>query len=500
MKRLPAPGLLTVMLVALQLGACSLAPDYQVPLTPKPIAYKETGAWTTATPQDALPKGAWWHLYGDATLDALEARIDTDNPTLAAAVSRYDEARAYVAEAKSAYYPIIGTDENFTRNRQSDNRPLRGSNQPDFYAADTVGASLNYELDIWGSIRNSVAAGKAQAQAQAALLEFVRLSLETNLASAYFNLREADAQTELLHQTVAAYGRALTMTQQRHNIGIASGLDVGRAQTQASDARAQLSEAEAQRALYEHAIASLVGETASTFSIAPAVLDLKIPNVPTGIPSGLLQRRPDIAAAERRVAAANAEIGVARAAFYPTITLAASGGFQNTGQPSLLTAPNLFWSIGPNLAMTLFDAGAHQAQLDIAKAEKSEAADQYRAQVLQAFQDVEDNLALLNHLSKAAKDQSDAVKSADRTENLSLDRYQLGAVNYLDVVTAQTAALSAQLGALDINTRRLRASVRLIEALGGGWSTADLPDVDNPSDMATHVAAVDRPDNPPARQ
>ncbi|MGO8711121.1 MAG: efflux transporter outer membrane subunit [Rhizomicrobium sp.] len=490
MKRLPSPALLTVMLVALQLGACSLAPDYQVPLTPKPIAYKETGAWTTATPQDALSKGAWWHLYDDSTLDALESRVDSDNPTLAAAVSRYDEARAYVAEAESAYYPLVGTDDSFTRNRQSDNRPLRGSNQPDFYGANTVGVGVDYEFDIWGSIRNTVAAGKAQAQAQAALLEFVRLSLETNLASAYFNLRDADAQTHLLTETVAAYGRALTMTQQRHSIGIASGLDVGRAQTQLSDARAQLSEAEAQRALYEHAIASLVGESATTFSIAPAVLDLKIPNVPTGIPSGLLQRRPDIAAAERQVAAANAEIGVARAAFYPTITLDASGGFQNTGGANLISAPNLFWSLGPSLAMTLFDAGAHQAQLDIAKAEKNEAANQYRAQVLQAFQDVEDNLALLNHLSKAAVDQSDAVQAADRTEELSLARYQLGAVNYLDVVTAQTAALGAQLGALDINTRRLRASVRLIEALGGGWSTADLPDVDNPSDMATHVAAV----------
>lgn len=479
-------------IIAALLCGCSLAPDYKVPATPPvPASYKEVGAWSNATPEDTLPQGAWWRLYDDQTLSSLEGRIDTANPTLAAALARYDQARAYVAEAQSAYLPLVTTDEDFTKNRQSDNRPLRGSNQPDFYGADTVGASINYELDIWGSIRNQVAAGEAEAQAQAADLEFVRLSLETSLAGAYFNLREADAQVQLLNQTVDAYGRALLMTQQRHEGGIASGLDVGRAQTQLSDARSRLSQAEAQRALYEHAIASLIGEPATTFSLAPQVVALKIPNVPPGVPSTLLQRRPDIAAAERDVAAANAEIGVARAAFYPQITLSATGGFQNTGQSGLLTAPNLFWSVGPNLAMTLFDAGEHQAQLDIAKAEHSEAAEHYRADVLQAFQDVEDNLALLNHLARAADDEAAAVQSADRTEDLSLARYRLGAVNYLDVVTAQTAALSAQLEALDIDTHRLQASVRLIKAIGGGWSTDDLPSGDEPYGSPIHIAARD---------
>jgi NodT family efflux transporter outer membrane factor (OMF) lipoprotein len=476
---------IVVVIAATLVYGCDLAPDYQVPSTPVvPAVYKEAGPWTKATPEDTLPKGSWWEVYNDKTLDALEARLETDNPNLAAALARYDASRAFVAEAQSAYFPLVGTEEDFTKNRQSNNRPLRSASQPDFYGADTVGLSVNYELDIWGSIRNQVAAGEATAQAQAAESEFVRLSLETDLANAYFDLREADAQTDLLNQTVAAYSRALTMTEQRHTGGVASGLDVGRAQTQLSDARSQLSQAEAQRALYEHAIASLVGEPATTFSLKPEVLAFKVPNVPTDVPSALLQRRPDIAAAERNVAAANAQIGVARAAFYPQITLQAAGGFQNTGQASLLTAPNLFWSVGPSLAMTLFDAGAHQAELDIAKAEHSQAADEYRAQVLQAFQDVEDNLALLNHLARAAKDEADAVQAADRTATLSLDRYQLGAVNYLDVVTAQTAALSAQLNDLDIATRRLQASVRLIKALGGGWSVKDLPTGGEPYDVA----------------
>jgi NodT family efflux transporter outer membrane factor (OMF) lipoprotein len=461
-------------LVAL-ISGCSFAPKYAVPTTPTVEQFKEAGNWTTGMPEDALPKGAWWQVFRDQTLDGLEQKLDSSNPNLATALARYDQSRAYVAEAESAMYPIIGADVNPTRNRQSDNRPLRGSNQPDVYTADTVGASLNYELDLWGSVRNSVAAGKAEEQSEGAELAAIRLSLEARLADSYANLRGLDAQDKLLDDTVGAYQRAYTMTQQRHSGGIASGLDVGRAETQLEDARAQVSQDRAQRALYEHAIASLIGEPASNFSVAPMTVDIKVPNVPTGVPSTLLQRRPDVAAAERQVAAANAEIGVARAAFFPTLSLAAAGGFQNTGQPGLLTSPNLFWSIGPNLAETLIDGGARQAQVDIAKAQKSEAAGNYRAVVLQAFQDVEDNLALLNHLAHAQDDQSQAADAASHTEDLALDRYKLGAVNYLEVVTAQAAALQAKQSELDIQTRRLEASIRLIKAIGGGWSKANVP-------------------------
>jgi len=458
-----------VLMAMAALAGCSFAPAYHPPVTVTPASYKEAGPWAPAAPADLAPRGDWWTLYGDATLNRLEQRIDKDNPSLAGALGRYDEARAYLAEARSGLFPHIGLDADITDNRQSDNRPLRGANQPDLYPADTVGGEAGYELDLWGRVRNSVAAGRAEAQASADDLAALRLSLEAQLAASYIALRGFDRQAELLSATVDAYARADAMTRRRFAGGIASGIDTGRSGAQLAEAQAQLADVRNARALTEHAIASLVGVPASSFTIAPASVDLALPDVPVGLPSTLLQRRPDVAAAERRMAAANAEIGVAKAAFFPSISLGGQGGFQNTGLPGLFTAPDIFWSIGPSAVLNLFDGGRRRAQLAVARANWTQATAHYRGQVLQAFQDVEDGLSRLHHLGVEVAAEDRAVQQAGQAEALSLNRYVKGAVTYLDVVTAQATALRTRRQSLELATLRLQASVGLIRAIGGGW-------------------------------
>ena len=457
------------------LAGCNLAPKYAPPVVTVATAYKEAAPWTQAQPGETSPRGAWWTVFDDPVLDGFERRIDTENPTLAAALATYDQARALAAEAGAALLPTVTAEGSPTYNRQSNNRPLRGAGQPDEYQANTLGGEIDYEFDFWGRIRNLVAAGRAEAQATSADLANAKLSLQAELADDYLNLRGLDAQTQLLSNTVAAYQRAVDLTQARHRGGVASGLDVSRAEAQLSSAKAQISDAAARRALYEHAIASLVGQPASSFGIQPVESRRLIPVIPAGLPSTLVQRRPDIAAAERRAYAANRQIGVARAAFFPTISLDAQGGFQNTGGQNLLIAPNTFWTIGPQLALTLFDGGRRRAAVAASRAGFLLASADYRATVLAAFQQVEDQLALANHLRAEAGDEADAVRQSQTTTRLSLVRYREGATNYLDVVTAQTAELQAEQTALALETSRQENSVDLVRALGGGWTTGDLP-------------------------
>ena len=461
--------LLAVATLATALAGCSLAPVYRPPLTEQPAAFKEAGPWTPAAPADLDLKADWWRLFDDPVLTGLEQQVATANPTLQGALGRYEQARGYLGQIRSDLLPTIGVRADITQNRQSDNRPLRGSNQPDYYAADTIGGAVAFDLDLWGRLRNSVVAGRAEVQASGDDLAAIRLALEAQLALDYVQLRGLDAQAKLLAGTVDAYTQADDLTQRRFKGGIASGIDISRSGALLADARAQLADIAAARALVEHAIASLVGRPATLFVIAPSGAEPAIPVVPTALPSTLLQRRPDIAAAERRMFAANAGIGVAKAAFFPSLSIGGGGGFQNTALAGLISAPTSFWSVGPSAILTLFDGGRRRAQLAVARAAWIQATASYRARVLQAFQDVEDGLAQTNHYAVEAHAEAEAVRLAGETEQLSLNRYVKGAVTYLDVSTAQETALQVRRRALDLETRRLEASVRLIRALGGGW-------------------------------
>jgi len=456
-------------LLATLLAGCSFAPHMQTPAVPVADSYKELDPWITAEPADQLPRDAWWTLYGDSQLDELEKRLIDGSPDLAAALARYQQAQAASAQLNAGLFPSVNANASVQHNREALMTPLQHLTAPTDYNENVVGLQAFYELDLWGRIRNTVAAGKAQAAAAAGDLESARLSLQAQLADDYIVLRELDQEVTLLNDTVAAYSEALAVTHQRFDSGITSGLDVARAQNQLDETRSQVAQMQAQRALTEHAIAALIGEDASRFLLEPRQVTLTLPHVPPGLPSTLLQRRPDVAAAQRRMQAANAGIGVARAAYFPDVTLSGAIGFESDQRNGWIQAPNTYWSFGPNALLTVFDAGRHKAQVAQAHAQFDEAAADYRGVALSAFQQIEDNLALIGRYHIADEAERSAVASAQEALDYSMTRYTAGAVNYLDVVISQTAALQSRIEALDITTRQLRASVQLVRALGGGW-------------------------------
>ncbi len=459
-------------LLLLALHGCSLAPHYQVPPIDLPAHYREQssdGPWHPAAAPQSLAEH-WWRLYQDPQLDDLQQRLLRANPDLAAALAHYDGAQAYASQLHAGLFPQISASAQPLRQRQSDSRPLRGSTQPSIYNSNSAGFALSFDLDLWGRIRNQAAAGDAQAQASGDDLAAARLSLQKQLASLYVQLNGLDAQSRILSRSLEDYAQALQLTRDRYQGQIASELDLTRAQSQLASAEAELDEVRAQRNLTEHAIGELVGEPASQFHLAPTAQLLSLPSIPRQLPSTLLQRRPDIAAAERRVYAANAGIGIARAAWYPDFSLTGMLGGQTQGVGNLLAAGNRYWALGPLVNLPIFDGGRLSANERQAHAEFEEAAAHYRGQVLRAVREVEDNLGQLRDLRQEALDQQAAVNAAEHTQTLAMNSYQAGAVSYLDVVTAQTAALQAQRGLQAVQTRELQASVGLVAALGGGWN------------------------------
>jgi multidrug efflux system outer membrane protein len=458
--------------VLLGTTSCSVAPPYHVPTTPVPAAFKEAAPWQSAA-ATPLPAGDWWQAFGDPTLSDLEGRVERGNFTLAAAAARYEQARGLLRQTRGSLFPEIDLGAAASRTRVSADRPLT-SGSAATYNVGQVGPSLTYEIDLFGRVRNSVRAASDTAQASAADVAAVRLGLQAQLATAYFDMRGLDARIVLLRQTVAAYARANDLTNTRHQGGIASGIDTSRSQAQLSSARAELSAVATARANDEHAIAVLTGEAPATFAIAVVDRQTPPPLIPAGLPSTLLERRPDIAAAERRVAAANARIGVARAALFPSITLGASTGFQ-AASGALLSAGATYWALGPlGVAQAIFDGGRRRGGVEIARGQFDEAAADYRQTVLAAFREVEDDLNAARNLAQQERDQQNAAAAAERTRDLALIRYRDGAADYLEVTTAQTAALDAERALLQVRSSQLETATDLFRALGGGYAATTM--------------------------
>jgi NodT family efflux transporter outer membrane factor (OMF) lipoprotein len=452
--------------VALTLTACAAGPDYVRPQAAVPAQLKEAQGWKPAQPADAVPRGAWWEVFNDADLDALMPQAAAANQSLAAAQARYRQATATSAQARAALLPTLGASASATRGRSSASTPTG--------TTDAVQLSTNWELDLWGRVRRNVESGSASAEASAADLAAAQLSVQAAIAQNYFALRVADAQQSLFAESVAAQEKSLQLTRNRYAAGVVTRADVAQAETLWLSTRSQAIDLGIQRAQLEHGIAVLLGKAPAEFSIAPLTnatdaLASKSIAHPDLLPSELLQRRPDVAGAERRVAAANAQIGVAQAAFFPSLAVSATGGFRGPGLADLFSLPNRFWSLGPALAQTLFDGGARSASRDLAIARYDETVADYRQTVLTALAELEDNLAALRWLASEAEVQVAAVRAAQESLRLAINQYQAGTVSYINVASAQATELAARRSALDIASRRETATIGLIKALGGGW-------------------------------
>ena len=460
------------VLVACLAGACAVGPNYQRPEADVPVAFKEAApeVWKPGQPQDLDSRGAWWSIYEDPVLDGLERQIDVSNQTLKASEAAYRQSVAVLKAARATFYPEVTLGAAATRAST-----ITGAGGTLTQNEFSIGPSASWEPDLWGRIRRTVESDRANAQASAADLASARLSAQSQLAQDYFELRIADELKRLLEATMAGYQRTLDISRNRYAVGVAAKSDVVTAETQLENTHAAAVNVEAQRDPLEHAIAVLIGKTPAEFSIPPAPLSGSVPVIPYGVPSTLLERRPDIAATERQIAAANAQIGVAISAYFPTLTLSASTGYDSSSLSKLLEASNRVWSVGPQLAETLFDAGARRAKVAGARAIYDETVANYRQAVLVGIQQVEDDLATLRVLAHQAEVQNRAVELARQAEQLTINSYKAGVVDYTSVVQAQATALSSEQSALTIRQSRLIASVSLIAALGGGWTTAELP-------------------------
>ena len=460
-------------------AGCTVGPNYVHPTAEVPTDFKETPAnWKQAQPSDAIAKGKWWEIYQDPQLNELEEKINVSNQTLKAEQEQFAQARAALRITRSNLFPNVSTTPSVSRTHIAPNQPLfNATTETKDYNTFTIPVDVSYEPDLWGRVRRSVEASRSEAQATGADLANVSLSLHAELAGDYFQLRGLDAQKQLLDSTVDSFQKALDLTESRYHGGLASAVDVAQAQTILDTTRAEATDVGVQRAAFEHAIAVLIGKPASQFSLPPIPLTAPPPVIPSGLPSDLLERRPDISAAERRVQEQNAQIGVARAAYYPQITLGGSGGFESAVFTTLLQGPSGFWMLGGQAAETLFDGGARRGASEQAKAAWNQSVDNYRQTVLVAFEEVEDNLAALRILENEANQEAEAVAAAQHSLSLSITRYRGGVTNYLEVTTAQSAALSDEVTAVSILTRRLAASVLLVKALGGGWNVSQIPHV-----------------------